>query len=284
MTLPRSPNEKAVKAKQLYDNGIKLVDIAKQLDTPPGTVRRWKSTYEWDNKSERSEKKASVRKQNNKSKKESIVNEVDAVLENAELTEKQRLFCSFYVKYRNKVKAYQKAFQCSYENACGHASELWKNVEIQRCINQMLSEYRESITLDIRDLFRWYLDIARADTSDYLEWGREEIPVMGAFGPVKDDEGKPLTKVVNTVRFKESTEVDGILISEVKQGKDGASIKLADKMKAMEWLSQHIDIASDKQKAELKLLQAQIDKLNGTDNNDPDEHVTIVNDIKDLNE
>lgn len=282
--MPRGPNEKAVKAKQLYDNGMKLVEIAKQLDTPPGTVRRWKSTYDWDNKSERSEKKASVRKQNKGKKKEPIVNEVDAVLENAELTEKQRLFCSFYLKYRNKVKAYQKAFQCSYENACGHASELWKNVEIQRCINQMLSEYRESITLDIRDLFRWYLDIARADTSDYLEWGREEIPVMGAFGPVKDDEGKPLTKVVNTVRFKESTEVDGILISEVKQGKDGACIKLADKMKAMEWLSQHIDIASDKQKAELKLLQAQIDKLNGTDNNNPDEHVTIVNDIKELNE
>ena len=62
---------------------------------------------------------------------------------------------------------------------------------------------------------------------------------MGAFGPVeiKDPETgekTPLMKEVNTVRFRESAEVDGTLITEVKQGKDGASIKLADRMKALD--------------------------------------------------
>lgn len=42
--------------------GQKLVEIASQLNLPEGTVRRWKSTYNWDNErsdknSERSEKK-----------------------------------------------------------------------------------------------------------------------------------------------------------------------------------------------------------------------------------
>ena len=62
------PNEKAAKAEAMYHDGMKLVDIARKLDVPPGTVRRWKSTYHWDgnpkkkqnersdNKSERSEK------------------------------------------------------------------------------------------------------------------------------------------------------------------------------------------------------------------------------------
>ncbi len=59
--MARAPNEKVKKAKELYDKGYKLVDIAKELNIPSSTVRRWKSTYKWDNersdiKSERSEK------------------------------------------------------------------------------------------------------------------------------------------------------------------------------------------------------------------------------------
>ena len=40
----------------MYLSGMKLVEIAKQLDLPEGTVRRWKSTHKWEN--ERSEKKS----------------------------------------------------------------------------------------------------------------------------------------------------------------------------------------------------------------------------------
>ena len=41
------------KAYELYKQGKKLVDIAAELEVPPGTVRRWKSTHGWDG--ERSE-------------------------------------------------------------------------------------------------------------------------------------------------------------------------------------------------------------------------------------
>lgn len=39
---------------------MKLIDIARQLELPEGTVRRWKSTHDWE--SERSDNKANVRK------------------------------------------------------------------------------------------------------------------------------------------------------------------------------------------------------------------------------
>lgn len=39
----------------MYRKGMKLVEIANQLELPEGTVRRWKCTHKWD--SERSEKK-----------------------------------------------------------------------------------------------------------------------------------------------------------------------------------------------------------------------------------
>lgn len=52
--LARAPDERVQKAHDLYKKGLKLVEIASQLSLPPGTVRRWKSTYKWD--SERSDK------------------------------------------------------------------------------------------------------------------------------------------------------------------------------------------------------------------------------------
>lgn len=54
--LPRKPDQRIVQARELYKKGMKLIEIAKKLDLPEGTVRRWKSTYKWDN--ERSEKQS----------------------------------------------------------------------------------------------------------------------------------------------------------------------------------------------------------------------------------
>lgn len=107
------------------------------------------------------------------------------------------------------------------------------------------------------------MDIAFADITDYLEFGTEEVPVMAMYGPVKvkdekTGEEKQLTKTVNVVRFKESCNVDGTILSEVKQGKDGASIKLSDRMKALQWLSDHMDLATEKQKAEIAVLKAKV--------------------------
>lgn len=59
--MPRKPDERITQAKEMYLSGMKLVEIASQLNLPEGTVRRWKSTHKWD--SERSDKiKANVRK------------------------------------------------------------------------------------------------------------------------------------------------------------------------------------------------------------------------------
>ena len=59
-TMARAPDKRIEQAKALYLKGMKMVEIASQLDLPEGTVRRWKCTHKWDN--ERSDKKANVRK------------------------------------------------------------------------------------------------------------------------------------------------------------------------------------------------------------------------------
>ena len=60
--MARAPDPRIEKAKAMYLEGMKLVEIASQLNLPEGTVRRWKSTHKWENersdkKSERSEKR-----------------------------------------------------------------------------------------------------------------------------------------------------------------------------------------------------------------------------------
>ncbi|MCR5788630.1 MAG: hypothetical protein K6G83_01965 [Lachnospiraceae bacterium] len=69
MCRARSPD--SIKAEGMYHKGMPLVDIAKQLQVPDGTVRRWKSTQQWEKNApqkgkkkqdERSGSKASARK------------------------------------------------------------------------------------------------------------------------------------------------------------------------------------------------------------------------------
>ena len=52
--MPRKPDKRIDEAKQMFLQGMKLVEIASQLNLPEGTVRRWKSTH--NRESERSVK------------------------------------------------------------------------------------------------------------------------------------------------------------------------------------------------------------------------------------
>ena len=63
--MPMARNSKVDEALALYRQGLKLVEIARRLELPEGTVRRWKCTYTWDaaTEAERSQpKKSNARK------------------------------------------------------------------------------------------------------------------------------------------------------------------------------------------------------------------------------
>lgn len=144
-----------------------------------------------------------------------------------------------------------------------------KNPAIQKEIEQLKQNRLNRELLKQEDIFQKFMDIAFADVTDYVSFGRENIQVMGAFGPVmvenkETGEKEVLEKEVNTVKFKQSEDVDGTLITEVKQGKDGASIKLVDKMKALQWLADHMDIATAEQKAKIEQIRAKTAIMSGT--------------------
>ncbi|WP_338854772.1 terminase small subunit [Clostridium perfringens] len=259
MARARSPNrDKAFEIYKDHDGDIKLIDIARELNIKDSQIRKWKSQDSWDEKLKGALpiSKSNVTNQNKnktnikKEVKEPIVEEVKEVLKNAELTDKQRLFCIYYIKYFNATKAYQKAYECDYITANSHGYKLLLNVVIKEEIEKLKQHKLNQVMLSEEDIFQRYMDIAFSDITDYVNFGKREIEIL------EDNQSKTIE--VNYVDFNDSYNVDGTIISEVKQGKDGVSIKLHDKMKALQWLSDHMNIATDKQKVELEVLKSKI--------------------------
>ena len=203
-------------------------------------------------------------------KKKAVVEEVDKVMKNDELTDKQRLFCIYYVRCFNATKAYQKAYECSYETAMANGYKTLRNAQIKNEINSLKQGRLNREFLTEEDIFQKYMDIAFSDITDYVSFGTEEIPLIGMNGPVKIENPKTgekeiLKQKTNYVRVKDSSVVDGTIISEVKQGRDGLSIKLADRMKALQWLTDHMDMATAEQRAKIEQIKANTGTSKETD-------------------
>lgn len=263
--MPRGPNEKVKKAFALFQAGDSSAEIARKLDIPAGTVRRWKHTYKWSEKCSGREiehKNTQNPSETEEDRKEAVVQ----VMSNKQLTDKQRLFCLYYTKYFNAGKAYKKAYGCTYATAATNGPALLKKPHIREEIQKLKENRLNRELLSAEDIFQKYLDIAMADMTDFVDFGQEEVQVFNMFGPVmekdeKTGEKKPVTKIQNVVKLKDSSDVDGSLISEIRQSKGGVSVKLADRMKAMDWITKHMDMATEEQKARIQHLIAQTEKI-----------------------
>lgn len=258
-----------IKAEADYSRGMKYREIAEKYDVTINTVKSWKQRYSWSRKGVHTKDKGvhtKSDKQKGATNKKIVVDVTvtDPVIENDELTEKQRLFCIYYIKYFNATKAYQKAYDCAYTTAMTNGNVLLRNTKVNAEIDRFKKEQSTELKLSISDIIQKYIDIAFTDISDYLTFGQREVPVMTMFGPMYEGKGKekkPVTKIVNFVDFRDSGQVDGTLISEVKQGKDGASIKLNDRMKALKELEKYMDFMTTEQKLKIELLQAEVKKV-----------------------
>lgn len=237
-----------------YVVGMKYKDIAAKYGVSINTVKSWKKRYAWsrDKKTECIQKGCTQNKKG-AHKKEAVAEDVSQVAINDELTDQQQLFCLYQSRMFNYTKAYMKAYPgCTYASAAVLGSRLMKNQLIRETIEQLKQNHMNREMLKQEDIFQKYMDIAFADMNDYMSFGQEEIETD--YGP----------RMINSVRLKESDQVDGTLITEVKQGRDGVSVKLADRMKAIDWLADHMDIATAEQKAKIEQIRAKTAIMSGT--------------------
>lgn len=237
-----------------YVAGMKYKDIAAKYGASINTVKSWKKRYAWSrNKKTKSTQKGCTQNKKGAHKKEAVAEDVSQVVINDGLTDQQQLFCLYQSRMFNYTKAYMKAYPgCTYASAAVLGSRLMKNQLIRETIEQLKQNHMNREMLKQEDIFQKYMDIAFADMNDYMSFGQEEIETD--YGP----------RMINSVRLKESDQVDGTLITEVKQGRDGVSVKLADRMKAIDWLADHMDIATAEQKAKIEQIRAKTAIMSGT--------------------
>lgn len=253
MPRQRSPSRDEAKRMYLDSKGKMLLkDIAKAVGKQDTQIRRWKSLDHWDEelKGNVTIPKDNVTKQNNgieKPPKTELLPEEIETLNNEELTEKQRLFCLYYVRWFNATKAYRKVYDCDYTTAMTNGSMLLRNTKIQEHIQAIKDAKIKQAMYTAEDFFQKMMDIAYSDATDFLSFGRR----------INEETGLEY----NYVDFLDSSEVDGTLIQEVKQGKDGCTIKLVGKEFALKWLDKHYSEATELQKAQFEQLRAQTDKL-----------------------
>ena len=250
--MPKVKDARADKAFEMYKQGLKLVEIANQLGVAEGTVRSWKNRYKWagDNTTLQRSKRNVAKNSKTliKNKESPVAHEVESVMKNTELTDKQQLFCIYYIRCFNATKAYQKAYGCNYTTAMSEGSKHLRNPKIKEEIFRLKQERLNREFLSESDIFQKYMDIAFADITDYVEFGN------GSFNDPETGEEVSYS----FVNLKDSKTVDGTIVSEVSKGREGAKIKLADRMKALQWLTDHMNLATDKQKAEIALLKARV--------------------------
>lgn len=237
-----------------YVAGMKYKDIAAKYGVSINTVKSWKKRYAWSrNKKTECIQKGCTQNKKGAHKKEAVAEDVSQVVINDGLTDQQQLFCLYQSRMFNYTKAYMKAYPgCTYASAAVLGSRLMKNQLIRETIEQLKQNHMNREMLKQEDIFQKYMDIAFADMNDYMSFGQEEIETD--YGP----------RMINSVRLKESDQVDGTLITEVKQGRDGVSVKLADRMKAIDWLADHMDIATAEQKAKIEQIRAKTAIMSGT--------------------
>jgi phage terminase small subunit len=112
------------------------------------------------------------------------------------------------------------------------------------------------------------MKIAFADITDVMSFGYEVMPMFTKKGaPILNEDGSHATTKVNFVDFKNDHEVDGTVISEVKQGKEGISVKLHDKMRALKELEKYLNFMTEEDKLKIEKLRHEVRVLSKDDDN-----------------
>lgn len=244
------------KAEQDYIAGMKYKDIAEKYGTTINTVKSWKKRYAWSReKGAHKTEKVCTQKQKGASKMKVPIDEgTKDTLQNDRLTPEQQMFCIYYSRTFNAAQSYQKAYGCSYENAMVEGSKSLRKPKVRKEIERLKEIKRQQIIAGEEDIVELQMRIAFADIGNYMSFGQKEIT---------DSETED-TYMISTVDLKESQNTDTQLIQEVKRGKEGISVKLADKQKAIDWLTKYFLMhPDDKYKAEFDRKKAELKDNSG---------------------
>ncbi len=148
------------------------------------------------------------------------------------LTEKSQKFCECYIEGHNRKMAMMKAGFT--ETGSNYSYRLLKNENVQRYICWLKARVLNDHLLTASDVIDAWIRIAFADMTDFVDI----LP--------------------HSIKLKPADKIDGQLVKAIKTGKDGVSIELHDKMKALDNLARYIDDMPKDWKQKLEERRAQL--------------------------
>lgn len=133
------------------------------------------------------------------------------------LTERQITFCEHYCRNKNLKTA---ALRAGYKEASAHRTGwgLRANEDAQRYIAWMKIRAAAECHLDVMEVIDHYMRIAFADITDFVEIKKGRMIL------------------------RDGERIDGQLVNKIKNGKDGISLELVDKLSALQKLEKFFDI------------------------------------------
>ena len=266
-----------IEAEADYQAGMKYKEIADKYGVSLNTVKSWKQRHGWERKKGAHKKESMHTNSRGSPKRDAPAVEIPVISDDSGLNDKQRLFVGYYLKYWNATKAYQKAYGCDYDTARNNGSRLLANACVKAEVQRVRDEMFADSFLSAQAIIQKYMDIAFADMTDYVKFGTKEVQAVAKNGlKLFDDVGDPVMIEVQYIELEDYDKVDGTLLSEVKEGKDGIGIKLSDRMKALEKLEKYHGMMSEEQRARVDFLKSKIPDAKGFN---PNAQITALADL-----
>jgi len=149
---------------------ITLAALTEKHDVKLGTLKSRKSREAWV-------RGPSVKGATKKKKDATISKRMqpkEVFEESDDLTDKQRLFCNYYIKSFNATMS---AIKAGYARNSAHVegSRLLRNVKVAAEVRRLKGEMQQGIFIDAMDVLNKYIQIAFADITDFVDFGSLEF-------------------------------------------------------------------------------------------------------------
>lgn len=235
-------------AEKDYKAGMKYKEIADKYGVTINTVKSWKQRYNWTR--EGAEKKTSVCTQNKKvctpkkevqkREKTNIENKDFEYIDNDGLTDKQRLFCYYYMQSFN---AYQSAVKAGYSHfyARQDVYKLLAKPSIKAFLNKLKEEQETEFLLSQKKVLNRHLQIAFSDITEYIN----------PDGTLKENIDGTLLKKI-TVKSSKTEYDNGYKESST------VSIEMEDRKESLKFLTKYLGLEDEKNEEEDNILQIEV--------------------------
>lgn len=202
--------------------------IAERHGMTKKELEYWKHKDDWENRAETDIAEGKLQNEiednlrdNVPVVKEETIETIQDLLEQADIPDRWKVFVMYYLHSYNIAYAAEKAGYSNPRN-CTAGFRALQDSRVKDLISQIKRIMHAEIYITGHDIINEYVKIAFADITEYVEFDG------------------------HNVQLRDSSQLDGRLITEVKSGRDGVSIKLADKLKALDRLEKLFDAVPDR--------------------------------------